>query len=475
MRNLSSYLKSIMIAACMLSSGILLAQQPEIGHFRGYDKSSVNTFETSKDDVVPFTGVKVRVGGNFTQVFQGLSHENVIDTSAETGAPLGSIDVNGDGVDDRKLYRLAPGFDLAEANLNLDVQLADGIRLSLETYLSTRHHSETWVKGGYIQVDKLPFGSDNSFFNENMFVKVGHMEINYGDGHFRRSDAGNTFQNPFMEGYIMDAFTTEIGGEIYFQKNGVLAMLGVTGSEIKGDIFRPSALDPASNLDPTQLDTNQRAPSILLKLGYDDQLSDDLRFRLTGSMYYTGSSARNTLYAGDRSGSDYHFVMENTAASSSTFTSGRYSPGFTDAVTAIMINPFVKFKGLELFLTYEMASGRSLTEIAPTDSLPDIAENRKANQIAADLIYRFGAEENFYIGGRFNTMTAEYRDFDDDFNSILSEVTITRIAGAFGWFITDNVMAKLEYVTQSYEGFAETSIYNEGKFGGIVLSGAVGF
>jgi hypothetical protein len=473
MRNLSTYLKSITMAACLLSSGILLAQQPEIGHFRGYDKSAVNSFETKKTDVVPFDGVKVRVGGSFTQVYQALSHENVIDTLA---APLGSIDANGDGKDDRELYRLGAGFDLAEANLNLDVQLADGIRLSLETYLSTRHHQETWVKGGYIQVDKLPFGSDDNFFNKNMFVKVGHMEINYGDAHFRRSDAGNTFQNPFMEGYIMDAFTTEIGGEIYYQKEAFFGMLGLTGGEIKGDVFKQSALDPASNLDPAELDTNKRAPAVLVKLGYDDQITDDLRFRLTGSMYYKSSSNRNTLYGGDRSGSDYHLVMENTAANAKDNAfSGRYNPGFTDAVTAIVINPFVKFGGLELFINYEMASGRSLTEIAPTDSLPDIAKNRKASQIGADLIYRFGADENFYVGGRFNTVTAEYRDFNDDFESILSEVTITRIAGALGWFVTDNIMAKVEYVTQSYDGFAETSIFNEGKFGGIVLSGAVGF
>ena len=73
--------------------------------------------------------------------FRHSATKNVIDTVAAS-----LIDGNGDGVDDRKLYNLSPSFDLAEANLNLDVQLADGIRLSLETYLSTRHHSETWVK-----------------------------------------------------------------------------------------------------------------------------------------------------------------------------------------------------------------------------------------------------------------------------------------------------------------------------------------
>ncbi len=472
MRDLTKYAKAMLMSAMILATTAVMAQQPGISHFRGYDKSSVNLFETSKDDVQPFNGLKVRVGGSFTQTFQQFDHENVIDTVAN---PF--IDNNGDGTDDRELYPLAPGFNLAEANLNLDVQLAKGIRLSLETYLSTRHHSEAWVKGGYIQVDNLPFGDENSFFNQHMFVKVGHMEINYGDAHFRRSDAGNTFQNPFMEGYILDAFTTEIGGEVYYTNNGLLVMLGVTGGEIKGNVFRESALDPASNLDPTQLDTNSRAPSILAKLGYDKQLNSDLRVRLTGSLYTTSSSSRNTLYGGDRSGSDYHLVMENTAASSgSNFTSGRYNPGFTDQVTAIMINPFVKFQGLELFVTYEMASGRSLFEPAPTEGAEDIDEKRAATQIAADLIYRFGANENFYVGGRYNTMTAQYRDVDPDtFDWILSDGTINRIAAVFGWFVTDNILAKVEYVQQSYDGFPVTSIFNEGQFSGIMLSGAVGF
>ena len=78
-----------------------------------------------------------------------------------------------------------------------------------------------------------------------MFVRVGHMEINYGDAHFRRSDAGNTLQNPFMEGYIPDAFTTEIGGELYYNANNILVMPNMTSGEIKGNVLAESALDPA--------------------------------------------------------------------------------------------------------------------------------------------------------------------------------------------------------------------------------------
>ena len=41
------------------------------------------------------------------------------------------------------------------ANFNIDVQLTDGVRVSLVSYMSTRHHNEFWVKGGFFQIDKV--------------------------------------------------------------------------------------------------------------------------------------------------------------------------------------------------------------------------------------------------------------------------------------------------------------------------------
>jgi hypothetical protein len=64
-------------------------------------------------------------------------------------------------------------------------------------------------------------------------IKIGHFEVNYGDQHFRRTDGGQALYNPFMEGYIADAFATEIGGELYLQKNGLFGMIGLTNGMIK--------------------------------------------------------------------------------------------------------------------------------------------------------------------------------------------------------------------------------------------------
>ena len=170
----------------------------------------------------------------------------------------------------------------AQANLFMDVELADGISLNVTSYLSSRHHNEAWVKGGYIQFDKLPF--KGQFWTNLMkmaTVKIGHMEVNYGDAHFRRSDGGQTLYNPFMDNLIMDGYATEIGGEVYVQKNGLFGMLGLTNGMIKGNV------DSAYK---TPVDDNtSKSPSVYLKGGIDKSLGDALRIRVSGSYYHNSS------------------------------------------------------------------------------------------------------------------------------------------------------------------------------------------
>ena len=434
---------------CLLATLItfsLLAQQPNIQNFRPYDKNGVNMFETLKDNSTEFTGLKVRVGGNFTQQFQALDHENAafFDTS---------------GMQLNPLYGLNPGFNLATANLNIDVQLEDGISLNMVTYLSSRHHAEAWVKGGYIQFDKLPFWDNESISNimDVLTIKIGHMEVNYGDAHFRRTDNGNALYNPFVGNFIVDAFNTEIGGEVYFKNNNIIAMLGLTGGEINGNV---ADLDPADVGSTETDDKLARSPSILGKLAYDSQINEDTRLRISGSTYYTASSSRNHILDGDRSGSRYYLVMVppgSRAGESGVFPSGRYNPRFGDEVTLFMGNVFLKFKGLELFALVESGKGKNSTEL----------NSRNFTQIAGELLYRIGANENAYIGGRYNTVKA------DDISG--EEVTINRLQLGAGWFITKNILAKVEYVNQEYMDFPATSTLAEGKFNGVMLEAVVGF
>jgi len=414
-------------------------------YWRPYDQSGINVFETTKkDDNVAFDGLRIRFGAGFTQQFQNLKQENKGAINYQTS---------------NKLYPLSSGFMTAMANLNMDVQLADGIRLSLTTYLSTRHHNEAWVKGGYIQFDKLPF--KGQFWQDLMKVttiKVGHMEINYGDAHFRRSDAGNTIYNPFMESYILDAYATEIGGEVLLQKNGLFGSLGVTNGMIKGNV--DSVAKTVQDAD------TKRNPSVYLKGGFDKQLTDDIRFRVSGSFYHNSSSAASglTLYGGDRGGSNYQNVMENAPAgaalpaSTAIAFSGRLNPNFSKKIDAVMVNAFLKVKGLELFGTYETAKGRTKTETA----------TRSIYQYAGDVVYRFGHEENLFLGARYNHVKGRLQNMAND-------ISVDRVAAAAGWFMTKNVLLKGEYVIQNYYSFPSTDYRSSGKFNGYVIEAVVGF
>ena len=422
-------MKKLIIGLCLVT-GIAKAQSP-IQFFRPNDQRGINMFETSKKDTVPFKGLKVQVGGNFELSFQDVTDRNTAIPQTKTGF-TGNVN---------SLIKLMPGFNLPMANLNVDVQLADGIRLNLTSYLATRHHEDTWVKGGYIQFDKLLFLKSDVINNimKSVTIKVGQFDVDYGDQHFRRSDGGNTIYNPFIENYIMDEFATEIGAEVYVHTHsGFFIMGGITNGELDATVVAGTKIDSATNK------ANQYDPAFHGKIGFDKQVNKDLRVRITGSAYTVHSANSSTLFGGDRTGSHYFNVMENqNIANGTTITSendyspfsGRLNPGFSEEVNTAMVNLFIKYKGLEFFGTAEDAKGRAITEV----------DQRKATQYAADLIYRFPqGKENFWVGYRYNTVSATILGNSTD-------VTINRSAGTAGWFLTQNIMMKAEYVSQEYK------------------------
>ena len=431
MRNSIKYFSTVLL---ILFGFQVFAQEREardLDNFRFPDQRGINQFEGQKDTVSTFNGVNVRIGGASTIQFQALNHET-------TGKP-----VNADG-DPISLIEIGNNFNLPTANLDLDVQLYDGVRMHLRTYLSSRHHPEPYVKGGYIQIDKLDFISEG--FMENVMkdvrIIVGHMENNYGDAHFRRTDNAQAIYNPFVGNLIMDGFTTEVGAEVYYFKKGFIGMLGLTNGKLNQGVDNPGKTDP----------------SIIAKLGYDDYINDDLRVRITGSVYHTNKSANAYLYSADRAGSRYYLVMEAQGATAAgNFSSGRFNPGLRNELTSFMINPFVKYQGIEFFGTFERASGKADAEV----------DSRAFNQYAAELIYRFGTNENLYVGGRYNYVDGEMIGGTD--------VNISRFNLAGGWFLTKNILAKVEYVNQKYDGFKDNDLRNGGKFDGVMMEAVISF
>jgi len=413
----------------------------EFQHLRPADKRGLNVFETPKYDTIPYTGFKLGWGAAMTQQFQGLRHTNtaaakmVQDPSAPTD-PTKQINAN-------QLITIGNGFNNAVANLYLNAQVAPGIRLAMTSYASARHHQESWIKDGYALIDESPI--DYPLLNTIMkytTLEVGHFEINYGDAHFRRSDNGQAMYNPFVGNYIMDAFTTEIGAEMYLRNGPWMLMGGVTGGEIHGKVTTPA----------------KRSASLLGKVGVDEEFSRNFRFRLTGSMYANGQSASNTLYTGDRAGSRYYDVLENTTSTeTSNAWSGAIRPGFGNNVHAYVVNPFIKVSSLEFFGNLETASGKGATEL----------KNRTMRQYAGEGIYRF-ADDRLYVGARYNTVRGELA-------GITNDITVNRWQYGAGWFVTPLLLAKAEWVNQTYLNFPTTDIRNGGQFKGFMFEGTLAF
>jgi hypothetical protein len=259
------------------------------------------------------------------------------------------------------------------------------------------------------------------------------MMPDYGDAHYFRSNNAAVTNNPFVGSWVMDAYTTNPGLEVMFRNNGFLALVGANNGRMNYGRGGNLGEDLVFNW----------------KLGYDKNINEDLRVRATLSGYHVGEGHSGSyLWGGDRAGARYYNVMQLATVTTDNYNSGRWSPGSGQTqMNSYMANLFVQFYGLEVFGIYENMNGVK----GETD--------QNFTQTAAQAIYRLGS---FYLGTRFNQVS----------NNDGSTVNRTNFGG--GWNMTKNVLVKLDYVTQKYEGPAHGDI-DGGKFNGVVLEAGISF
>lgn len=90
-------------------------------------------------------------------------------------------------------------------------------------------------------------------------------------------------------------------------------------------------------------------------------------------------------------------------------------------------------------------------------------------QLVAELRFRFGGKEQFYVGGRYNTVTGKLLKSDT------KDLVITRVNAGAGWFISKNVLVKVEYMDQQYTGDAWTGRFAGAGFNGVNVEAAISF
>jgi hypothetical protein len=116
-----------------------------------------------------------------------------------------------------------------------------------------------------------------------------------------------------------------------------------------------------------------------------------------------------------------------------------------------MVNLFTKYKGLELFGTFENTTGTGAFSGA------DFA----FAQYAIEALYRFGKDEQYYAGGRYNGVSND------------QDQSVSRYQIGAGWFITESILLKAEYVNQDYDNFVQYG--NNAGFNGVMVEAAISF
>jgi hypothetical protein len=394
------------------------------------DARGNNLFEPAKFATQPkFKGFNFDLGLATSADIQNLRHSN----TAVGASPLIPIGL---------------GMTLPNANMVIGAQLVDGIRVQTELFLSSHHHNETWVKDGYIQIDKLPIDHPMiGLFNATGRIKGGMMELNYGDLHFSRADGGRTNRTAFIDNAIIDSFAIEPAVENYFFLPKVMFMIGLTSGQNKGDVTG----------------REKAKTSFFYKTAYDNQITKDLRFRTSFSLYTNRGNGTATIFAADRTNSKFDLVMEPVGATTSAnFTSGRFNPNLKTDVTTWMLNPYLEFKNFEFLGAVERMSGLSGTETV----------NRTWNQYLGQIVYSFllpkSEDVKPFVGLRYNTVSG-------NLNALNPDVSIDRYQASLGLDLTNYIRAKLVYTNQEYKGFALSDIRNGGRFHGLTLESSVTF
>lgn len=397
-------------------------------------------FEAPKD-TSGFDGVEVKIGAGLTFNFQVLDNDYTPTTSTTTNQWIGGVWTQVVTPDTER--ELQAGFILPQADLDISAKLLSGFNVYLKTMLSSHHHNETYVQGGYVTIDNLDFITPGflSSFMDDATIKMGVYMPDIGDDYFTRSTNAEVFNNPFINNTAVELYMNAPFVEVLYRMPFIntFVVLGYTTGQV----------------NPTDVAQSEGSSSPMWygKIGYDIQLSDALRVRLAESVVHVSNTntSHNSLFSGDKGGDTAALVYGTS--STDNRTSGWKPFSFND-LSVSMTNLFLQFYRTELSAMYQYADG----------SLSDVDFNM--NHYTAGVVQRFGMDDKFYAAARY-----EYAIVKTDGTPTDQKLTQSQIA--LGWFLSENAMAKVEYIDQKRENFSD--FLGDAKFSGYMIQAALRF
>jgi hypothetical protein len=374
-------------------------------------------------EVARYQDMHLYLGLDTVGRFQFLSQNNVF----VKGVDQGNID---------------PGFQTPFADLNFLATIPGKLDVYFDEYIASRPHPDaTYGHEGYLVVKGLPGTLDSQTLDQvfdYINVKLGAFDLDYGDQIYSRSNNAIVARNPLIGNSIVDPNTEEIGGEVYSVKGPIYWLAGMSsGTTTEHFDFGPE-------------------PAVHGKL-WAYPLPD---LRTSVSAYYanlsdsTAADEASHLYSAQRSGGVYAAVFGGGD------NPGQITPQAGEDITAIQADATWNHWPYEVYGNYGYTSDSSYDERWTYASIQPVYHLTPALYVAAR--YSVG------IAGAVNGV---------DTNGWGDRV---QIGG--GYFFTNNLLAKVEYVYQQFHDFtladglvSGVDAYRDPRFSGVVMEVSFSF
>ena len=353
---------------------------------------------------------------------QALDHENAFDSKGNA------------------LAKVAPGFQNAFGDLGFVGQFGKNneVEIVFDLYLSSRNHpSQTYGNEGYIIMRGVPENLQGLKFLEPILnkvdVKAGHMLVSFGDAIYHRSNNAIVQRNPLVGNFVVDPNIVSIGMEVSSKKQTESRfgwLVGVSNGTTTEDwnVGRGFAYHGKLIAYPIK--------SLRTSVSY---IATDQSENPTKS----GGGSQMQMFTGNRSGERYAGVLGGGQAPGNVFPQAgeKFSAAQFDVT-------FDNGSPLKLYGHYGMTQDTDINGSAAG------APEEKWSYYAADAKYEITPA--LYAAARYSAAATSKLAGND------SDGTVNRIQVGGGYWLSKNLLLKVEYVTQKYSGFAEGQIVNNG-------------
>ena len=336
------------------------------------------------------------------------------------------------------LAKVSPGFQNAFGDLGFIAKFGKNqeIEVVFDMYLSSRNHpSQTYGNEGYIILRGVPENLQSLKFLQPVLkrvdLKAGHMLVDFGDAAEHRTNNAIAQKNPLVGNFVIDPNIVSIGMQASSKPNGRYGWLvGVSNGTTTEDwnVGRGFAYNGKLIFYPVK---SLRTSVSYIAADHSDNATK------------AGGGSAMQMFSGNRSGERYAGVLGGGQAPGGVF------PQAGEKFSAAQFD--VTFKNgspLELYGHYGLTQDKDIN--GTTAGTPE----EKWSYYAADVKYQLTPA--LYAAARYSNASTSMLAGN------ASDGTVDRYQVGGGLWLTKNLLVKVEYVNQKYDGFAVGQVVNNG-------------